>query len=374
MSRQPGHTVRAFEEPNLSKGEIYIDVRRSLNSELNPEAKGQPGLKLESARDQKAHQTSNHQNGAQQANSSTGLSSKAKVAIWVIVIGVVLVLAYLGYEHGGKMLGVAYDKFISVFEYLASFREPWKTIILTVTSYLMQILGIPIFCVVCMIVSFCYGSYLIGFAVCMTVCVLSNITLYFVMMKAHETIFADDPEEEALLSKNRPLQFHEFIGVLMKEYIEEYPMQFGFAFRSMHLPDYAKMFIITKYKATLPQMLIPCLCVDSLNVLLYCFIGSQVHDKFDFFNSKSFHEKSIAEKIVSIISAVLILFQIFVLIGGYLYTKKKYALYQAEKAESSTNFHSDGQDDAVQPSGSILVPAQSNNKCIPQEANGLRAI
>lgn len=374
MSRQPGQPVRAFEEPNPSKAEIYMDVRRSLNSELNAEAKGQAPLNLESSRHPKVNTTNYPPRVAARGNNATGLSSNAKVAILALVIALVLVLAYLGYEHGGKMLGVAYDKFISVFEYLATFREPWRTLILTMTSYLVQILGIPIFCVVCMIVSFCYGSYLIGFAVCMTVCVLSNITLYFVMMKAHETIFADDPEEEALLNKNRQLQFHEFIGVMMKEYIEEFPMQFGFAFRSMHLPDYAKMFIITKYKATLPQMLIPCLCVDSLNVFLYCFIGSQVQNKFDFFSSKAFHEKSVAEKIVSIISAVLIILQIAILIVGYIYTKRKYALYQAERAESSTNFHSDGQDDAVQPTGSILVPAQSNNKCIPQEAGGLRAI
>lgn len=353
--------------------DVFLDVRRSLNSELDLKPNGHGQLNFEASR-QLNTLVRGHPGiqtkfmtpvpPATHPTKSSSLTSTQRILMWTAVLAILAVLGYLTYQHGGKLLATWYEKFLSVFEYLATFREPWRTLILTITSYLIQILGIPIFCVVCMIVSFCYGSYLIGFAVCMTVCVLSNITLYFAMMKAHETIFESDQEDQQLLAQNKKLQFHEFIGFIMKEYIEEFPLQFGFIFRSMHLPDYAKMFIITKYKATLPQMLIPCLCVDSLNVFLYSFIGSQVQHKFDFFSSKAFHEKTTAEQVVSVISLILLVFQIVLLVSGYIYTSRKYAIYQADKAENSTNFHSDGNDDVVQPTGSILVPAPS--KCIPQ--------
>jgi hypothetical protein len=376
MSKQNAQPAGPSANPNKANSNVYIDLRRSLNSDLSitPAKQAPIPQTFETSRQLNADQRPvpgipiKLAAPAQPASvpAKTPMSTSKKALLWLILICLLLVLGYLVYQHGGKLLATAYEKIISMFEYLATFREPWKTLILTLTSYLVQILGIPIFCVVCMIVSFCYSSYLMGFAVCMTVCILSNITLYFAMMMAHETLFADDSEEQPLLGHkhHRQLQFHEFLGVIMKEYIQEYPIQFGLAFRTMHIPDYAKMFIITKYNATLPQMLIPCICVDSLNVLLYCFIGSQVHNKFDFFSSKVFDEKSTAEKIVTILSAVLIVLQIVVLVAGFIFTSKKYALYQADKAEHSTNLHSDGQDDAVPPTGSILVP--STQKSTPQ--------
>jgi RsiW-degrading membrane proteinase PrsW (M82 family) len=377
MSKQPVQPAGASANPYKPSTNVYIDMRRSLNSDLSlaPAKQSQIPQPFEISRQliadpRLAAATPIKLTAAGQpasaAAAKTPMSTSKKALLWLVLICVLLVVGYLAYQHGGKLLATGYDKMINMFEYLATFREPWKTVILTLTTYFVQILGIPIFCIICMIVSFCYSSYLMGFAVCMTVCILSNITLYFAMMMAHETLFADDSEEQPLLGhkQHKPMQFHEFLGVVMKEYIQEHPIQFGLAFRTMHIPDYPKMFIITKYNATLAQMLIPCVCVDSLNILLYCFIGSQIHNRFDFFSSKAFDEKSIAEKIVTVVSAVLIVFQIVVLVAGFIYTSRKYAQYQADKAEHSTNLHSDGQDDAIQPAGSILVP--STTKCTPQ--------
>ena len=128
----------------------------------------------------------------------------------------------------------------------------------------------------------------------------------------------------------------DFIGKLMQSYIKQYPYRFGVMIRIFHLPDYAKMYLLVKYNTQFWQMLVPCMAVDSLNVLLYSFVGSQVKSKFDFLSAKSFNDKSLTEKIASIIALCLVVIQVIIMIGGFFYTRRKYKEYELTGIASAT--------------------------------------
>jgi hypothetical protein len=123
--------------------------------------------------------------------------------------------------------------------------------------------------------------------------------------------------------------FVEFIGHLMRDFIHTYPYRFGMMLRALHLPDYAKMYILVKYRTTFRQMLIPCMAVDSLNVLLYSFVGSQIKSRFDAMDTKAFNDKPLSMKIITVLAVLLVGFQIAVMIAGIIYTRRKYAEYES---------------------------------------------
>lgn len=265
---------------------------------------------------------------AQQASvimaSEPGWPNARCILTSLLLVTIVGILGLLIYAYGSTVAKKANELVFELFEYLHSFPEPYRTIIFFLTSYLIQVLGVPIACVIITVIGYCYESYILGFAVSMPVCICTNISLYYLFRKTESTYQPLHNIETAM----EPVTFVEFIGHLMKDFIETYPYRFGLLLRTLHLPDYAKMYILVKYRATFRQMLLPCLAVDSLNVLLYSFVGSQIKNKFEAMDSKSFSDKPLSLKIVTISAIVLVAIQIGVMIGGIIYTKRKYAEYE----------------------------------------------
>lgn len=243
----------------------------------------------------------------------------------LLIAAILVIIFFLVYFYGSTVAEKAQNMVFDLFESLHDFPEPYRTMIFFITSYLIQVLGIPIACVVITVIGFCYASYIWGFCVSMPVCICNNITLYYVFRKTESTY---QPMHD-LEGADEPITFVEFIGHLMKDFIEAYPYKFGLLLRTLHLPDYAKMYILVKYRATFQQMIIPCLCVDSLNVLLYSFVGSQIKNRFEAINSQSFSDKPLSMKIVSISAIVLVGVQVGVMVGGIIYTRRKYNEYES---------------------------------------------
>jgi uncharacterized membrane protein YkgB len=241
--------------------------------------------------------------------------------LFILITVPVCLLIYL---YGPTVAVKTQELVFNLFEYLHEFAEPYRTIVFCVASYTIQVLGVPIACVLITVIAYCYESYVYGFAVSMAVCVCTNVTLYFLFRKTEATY---QPLHD-LEVVEEPVSFAEFIGHLMKDFIETYPYRFGLMLRTLHLPDYAKMYILVKYRATFKQMMLPCLVVDSLNVLLYSFVGSQIKNRFEAMSSQAFSDKPLAMKIVTILAVVLVAFQIGVMIGGIIYTRRKYAEYE----------------------------------------------
>lgn len=248
------------------------------------------------------------------------------LAIAGIILSVVAV-AFGVYMYGGLVAKWIYDTLFDVFDWIGEFAEPWKCMICFAVSYLLQIFGVPIASLLVMIISFCYNSVVKGFVISFIVCLASNITMHFMFNAAkREKQLAED--EGRATDQVEQLDFLHFFGKLMEKYIHEYPYRFGLMIRTLHLPDYAKMYVLVQYHTSFLQMLVPCVAIDSLNVLLYSFIGSQVKSKFDIISSKSFNQKSLPERIATIAALGLIVVQVCIMICGYIYTRRKYKEYE----------------------------------------------
>lgn len=245
------------------------------------------------------------------------------ITMLLVIIGAGI--AVLVYFYGPTVVTFLYDKLFSFFEYMHEFKEPYRSMIFFATSYLLQIFGAPIASVLITLISFCSESIWIGFLISYPVSLCSNTTLYFVFRKTESTYEVFD---ETVLGDDERMTFVDFLGKLMKDFIEQYPYRFGLALRTLHLPDYAKMYILIKYNTSFYQMIVPCIIVEALNVLMYSFIGSQLKSKFDFINPKSFNEKPFGERMVSVLVIALVVLQVVIFIAGFIYTKKKYQAYE----------------------------------------------
>ena len=248
------------------------------------------------------------------------------------VLIALLILAILGvgvlvYYFGNVVSRWVFNTVFDIFEFMSNFKEPWRSIIFALSSFFIQIFGIPIASLLVMIMSFCYSSILLGFSVGIVVCITANITMFFMFNAAKTAIeTAEDTDQSPQAVKDQ--DFMDFLGKLMNSYIHSYPYRFGVMIRIFHLPDYAKMYLLVKYNTSFRHMLLPCVAVDSLNVLLYSFVGSQVKSKFDLLSSKSFHDKSLVEKIASIVGLVLVALQVVIMIGGFIYTRRKFKEFE----------------------------------------------
>ena len=247
------------------------------------------------------------------------------ILITLLLILVASILGVMIYFYGGTVVGGALSIIIAFFEYLHGFQEPYRSGIFFLTSYGLQVFGAPISSLLITLVAYCVRDFLHGFLISYPVSLCANITLYFVFRKTESQYEGVD---ETFLMEDDRMTFVEFMGLLMKDFIANYPYRFGLGLRTLHLPDYAKMYILVKYNTTFKQMIVPCILIEALNITLYSFIGSQVQSKFDLISPKSFSEKSIGEQIVTVSAVLLVIMQIVVLIAGFIYTKRKYAEYE----------------------------------------------
>ena len=108
---------------------------------------------------------------------------KSKIFIALIIL-VLVVLAVLVYLFGGMVSKWVFDIVFDIFEFMSNFTEPWRSIIFGLTSFFIQIFGIPIASLLVMIMSFCYGNVLLGFSMGIVICILANITMFYMFNAA----------------------------------------------------------------------------------------------------------------------------------------------------------------------------------------------
>jgi hypothetical protein len=266
-------------------------------------------------------------------------SNFAKVAIWITVALCLIAVVAIVYLYGGRVFKFANEKVFDLFGILANWNEPWKTLVFLFVALLVQVLGIPIATLVFMVLSFSYGSLLKAVLVGYLTVLAANTIMYFFFRKAlleGKSPTSSGQETDITLSESQHhhMKFLEFLGSLLEEYAHQHPLIFNLVIRALHMPDYAKMYIIVKYRTKYWHMIIPCAIVDFLNVFLYCFLGSQVKSRLDMVNSKSFSEKSLPEKLVTVAAYVMVAVQLGILTAGYIYTRKKYQEYEG-RSEST---------------------------------------
>lgn len=267
--------------------------------------------------------------------SSVELKSRNKIPpkVWVSlgfgilgILAIILLIIFFGQDA----IAFVYGTIFALFDWIGSIKEPLKSLLLLTTSYGIQVFGIPIGTMILILTAYCLKSFFWGFVYNFAVCLLNNSTLFYIFSKQLQSGGATshfkflNPEE----SPEGKLTFVQFLINLLEKYIQEHPYAFGMAIRTLQLPDYVKIFVLVKCKTKFIQMLIPCLLVDSLNMLLYSFIGSQLQNKFEILEAKSWGQKSSAQKVVTIFSIFLVVVQVGVIIAGCVYTKRKYEEYE----------------------------------------------
>ena len=107
--------------------------------------------------------------------------SKIFIALMILVLAVLAVLVFL---FGGVVSKWVFNIVFDIFEFMSNFTEPWRSIIFGLTSFFIQIFGIPIASLLVMIMSFCYGNVLLGFSMGIVICILANITMFYMFNAA----------------------------------------------------------------------------------------------------------------------------------------------------------------------------------------------
>jgi hypothetical protein len=235
------------------------------------------------------------------------------------LISLAVLAAVLGFVRYKSSL---IDMLIDIFESIREFQEPYKSSLFFVVSFTIQAAGVPISSLVAVIIAYCYSSMLTSYLLSLSACLLANLTICW--------FFSRNPVS-ATAQNREALGFADFLVATINKVFDNYPMAACFLVRTMHMPDYAKLYILSRYSLTWLQFMMPLLCVESLNIFLYTFIGLQMKSKFDLISPKSFSEKSTPEKISSILMGTLVCMQLIVLIGGITYTYSRYRDYRKAK-------------------------------------------
>lgn len=211
----------------------------------------------------------------------------------------------------------------AVFAFFTSvkqFPEPFRSALFWTSSFAVQILSIPIACIVTVVISYCYASYWGGYALSLSVCLAVNL----LMIKLLDRRGQRSAQTEQTDSKS----FSDFLAKTVESMMRRYPYVACGLVRSLHVPDGAKVYILTRFRLKLLEYLLPMLVVESLNVFLYSFVGYQIKDRFDLINPTTFSNKSLAQKISTISVYVLLLLQAAVLLSGLSFTYLRYREYR----------------------------------------------
>lgn len=271
--------------------------------------------------------------------------NRRKILKWVYFSLLGVILIGLIYLYGKLVVESLFDLLFLIFDQVYYFSEPWRSFFLIISSFTIQVLGIPIATVLIMIVSYCMASIFIGFLYSMVITIATNTVFYYGIKKAAQIKNRQTPESEgrqdshesSKLLDDKPLSFVDFLFVFLREYTKTHPYAFGFLVRTLHVPDYIKVYFVVTFGGSYSDMLVSVLVIDSLNDLLFSFIGSQLKNKFDLLSAKSFNEKSLAEKIGAITAIILVIMQLVIFTSGLIYTRRKYKEYQESTKKVFTN-------------------------------------
>lgn len=217
----------------------------------------------------------------------------------------------------------------SFFGLLNKVPEPIRSLLSWSTSLVIQVMSIPIASLVMMVISYSYSDYFYGYLLCFSSCIIANLIMLKMMRQrqASQTGQGQGPDLD--------VGFLEFLVHTIESTVHGHPYVACCIVRTLHMPDYAKVYILTRFALSLPQLLIPMVFIESLNVFLYTLVGFQMQSKFDMINPKSFESKSLPEKLIAIMILALLATQIVIVISGMVYTSLKFRQFKESEEGKS---------------------------------------
>jgi len=230
-----------------------------------------------------------------------------------------LLIALIRHYYAGVCEAV-----FAFFAAVAQLPEPLRTTLFWLSSFAVQMASIPIACIVTVVISYCNASYWGGYALSLSVCLAVNLLMLQLLLRKRRGELLASDEQPAGDAR----AFPDFLAKTVQAAMQRHPYLACGLVRSLHLPDGAKAYILTRFRLKRLQLLLPMLVVESLNVFLYSFVGHQIKDRFDLINPKTFRNKSLAQKISTVSVYALLLLQTAVLVAGLLLTYCKFREYR----------------------------------------------
>ena len=264
--------------------------------------------------------------GEDQRQGEPGRRSKRACVAWASCLLLLLIILIRHYYEG------ICEGIFTFFAFVKQFREPFRSGMFWLSSFVVQIMSIPIACIVTVVISYCYSSYWGGYALSLSVCLAVNLVMIKVLDRQRS---ANQRPAQSDKSSASARAFSDFLVKTIDTAMMRHPYLACGLVRSLHLPDGAKVYILTRFKLKLLEYLLPMLVVESLNVFLYSFVGYQIKDRFDLINPKTFSNKSLSQKISTISIYVLLVLQGLVLLSGLCFTYLKYREYKKTLAQGS---------------------------------------
>lgn len=253
-------------------------------------------------------------------SSNDALKCQLKFSLVSLAI-IVLILWVLRYKS------LLFEYLIDFLVFLGALPEPLKTALLWGTSLGIQIGGVPIACLISMVVTFCYGSFTIAYSINLAACLAANYVILKLLPK--EELSASDPATG----------YSGYLGSQLRSASESMPFLCGCLIRLLHVPDLVKAFVARRCGLTGLHLWVPLILVEALNVLLYTLLGLQVKSKAGLAEEKAFKDKSPIEQIVSVVVGILAVAQVCGIVFGIAYTSWQYRSFNSlnEAREGQVN-------------------------------------
>jgi hypothetical protein len=131
---------------------------------------------------------------------------------------------------------------------------------------------------------------------------------------------------------NASENYHQFLISQISEVFQRSPMLANFLVRFLHIPDYAKNYIQCHFKSKDLHLVLPILTIESLNILLYTMLGTQIKSRSGLTASVQFSERSPLEQTIAVVVGVLALLQLVGIVAGIIYTSLQYRAFAASQA------------------------------------------
>ena len=270
------------------------------------------------------------QNGKKQKLRLWSTKSIAVQMIMALLLILATFLLFFSQKYFPQICSVVFV----IFAWLKNLPEPIRTLTFWAVSFTIQILGIPIACLIMMIICYSYANFVAGYLVCISTSLMANLFMYLMMREK------DSSQTPEILPDN-DRGFLEFQVESIKETVLSHPYIAGCIVRSLHMPDYGKMFIQTRFHLTIPQIVVPVVAIEMLNVFLYCLVGNQIQNQFELISSKEFSKKSTVEKIMTLTIYILAIIQVTIIVSSLIYTNKKYKEYKESKSTPENEIEHD---------------------------------
>lgn len=253
---------------------------------------------------------------------SSGLTQEqamtAQLKFSLISLAIVILILWI-FRYKTTLLNSLIDFFVKVGE----LPEPAKTCMIWGVSLAIQVGGIPIFSLIAMIVTFCYGSFLTSYLVNFSTCLVANVVMALVLSKSLSLQESEGSEQTD--------GYTSFLVSQVSWAFDKSPTVASILVRFLHAPDYVKTYIALKFGIQGLKLWLPVLGVEALNVLLYTVVGLQIKSKTGLVEEVPFSQKTPVQQTVAVIVGILAFAQVVGLIGGVAYTALKYREFKRQE-------------------------------------------